>query len=390
MKANAIARIIIWSIVLVFLCGVLLIFVVNDRISIFGETALQTEVPAASLSGTVTADTPIYSSPDTKSNVVGNMVAGDKVDILRQETSDGSQWALTTFGWVQMSDIQIELTTGPVAVSQGESVSLGAVGVSRVNKLEIQWAAGSVTLVPGESTDTIRFWDDYSGDERFLLYYAIQGDTLKIQFCEAGWEDLDLGIRVGNSPEKNLTVEIPQGWNPEEVELEVASARIEVHNLTLRNVDIEAASGAVGFENCALEQLDIDTASADVIYTGTLEKLDCDSASATVVLNLTNVPKSLDMDAASGNLDITLPENAGFSAKLDSLSGNLHSDFDCDTTTGRYVCGDGACRIQANALSGNVYIRKSGHHAHTDTCTSDPSSCPEKNTETHHTEKHHN
>jgi len=293
------------------------------------------------------------------------------------------------------SENNVTQMEGPVA--SGESVTMGAVNAQKIKNLEIDWAAGSITILPGTQTDAIRFWDDYNGDEKYQLYYTTQGDTLKIRFCEDDWDDIGFGFHIEIPFEKNLTVEVPEGWLCDSLEVDAASAKLEVHDLSINEVEIDTASGVVGFENCSVIHLDVDTASGDVFYTGSLVTLDCDSASASIVANLQNVPQSMDLDTASGNLDITLPEDAGFTVKLNAMSGKFRSDFGYAETGGRYVCGNGGCTINVSAMSGNVYIRKNvnattadaatpsvSHHEHTDACVSDPN-CPDY----HHSEDHH-
>lgn len=392
MKANAIARIIIWSMILVLLAGILFSVIIGVN---FSEATPDVEVPVLSaLYGTVTADTQVFNSPNISSANVGSLTSGDEVKIRMQETSNGENWTLITApysGWVLTDNIKIiqaDHTIGPVA--SDESVSLGAVGAQKISNLEIDWAAGSITILPGTDTETIRFWDDYSGDDKYLLHYSTHGNTLKIRFCEADWDDFGFGIHFGTPFEKNLVIEVPESWYCEVLEIDAASSKLEVQDLHINEVEIDTASGAVSFENCNVIHLDVDTASGDVSYTGSLVTLECDAASASIVANLQNVPQSMDLDTASGNLDITLPENAGFSVKLDTLSGKFNSEFDYEVSNNRYICGNGGCTIDVSAMSGNVHIRKNAnltsenltqpaaaHHAHTDSCVSDPGSCPE-------------
>ena len=350
MKANAIARIVIYSILILVLTGVLLGFLGGERVREETEPVQPTEEPAYAF------------------------------------------------------------TPGPVASSQGENASMGAVAAQNIQNLEIDWAAGSITIQPGSETDTIRFRDDYNGEEKYQLYYVTKGDTLKIDFCESDWEEIGFGIHLGSAPEKNLVVEIPESMVLQTLEIDAASAKLSVRDLTVNQVELDTASGEAGFENCTITHLDIDTGSGNVTYSGSLTTLDCDSASASIVANLNNVPQSMEVDTASGDLDITLPENAGFSANLDAISGKFQSDFDCVTESGRYVCGDRSCRIDVSAMSGNVHIRKHANaehhhtdactsdpgscpdytgHIHSDNCTSDPGSCPDNQSGQHHEEKHH-
>lgn len=393
MKANAIARIILWSIVIVVLAGILISVIVGVNY----KTTTRSEMVPVDVSqfGTVTAETPVFSSPSTTGKEVGTLSSGDTVSIIRQETTSGENWALIGepfSGWVLTDNIQISqgsLTVGPTA-SDG-TATMGAVSAQKIKNLEIDWAAGSITILPGTQTDTIRFRDDYSGDEKYQLYYTTQGDTLKIEFCQGDWEDMGFGIHFGAPFEKNLTVEVPEGWLCSSLEIDAASAKLEVHDLTINEVEIDTASGAIGFENCNVVHLDVDTASGDVIYTGSLVTMDCDSASASIVANLQNVPQSMDLDTASGNLDIALPEDAGFSVKLNAMSGKFQSDFDYEVSNNRYICGNGSCTIDVSAMSGNVHIRKNVYapsadtvHQHTDACVNDPN-CPDY----HHSEDHH-
>lgn len=248
------------------------------------------------------------------------------------------------------------VSSGPIAVD--DSGTHGAVGIEGIRQLEIEWAAGSITIQPDIQTDTIRFWDDYSGDEKYLLSYTVSDGKLKIQYCDEDLEDFAFGIHFGGPRQKHLTVAVPESWFCENLEIEAASAKLEVHKLSFGNVEIDSASGAIGFEHCTVDSLDVDTASGDLIFSGSLNQLDCDSASATIVMNLSNVPRKVDVDTASGNVDIVLPNNAGFTVQMDSMSGKFHSEFDYHETNGRYVSGDGACNIQVDAMSGNVNIRK--------------------------------
>lgn len=387
MKANAIARIVIYSILILVLTGVLLGFLGGEWVKEESEPIMQTEVPVSAMTtGIVTADTKVYSAPSAKGNEVALLTGGEEVQINRVDRTNDEDWALISApcnGWVLMNNIDVsqgELTVGPVASGKGENASMGAVTAQNIQNLEIDWAAGSVTVQPGSDTDTIRFRDDHSGEEKYQLYYVTKGDTLKIDFCEGDWDEMGFGIHLGTAPEKNLVVEIPENTVLRTLEIDAASAKVHIRDLTVSQVELDTASGAAGFENCNITHLDVDTGSGNVTYSGSLTTLDCDSASASIVASLTNVPQSMEVDTASGDLDITLPENAGFSASLDAISGKFQSDFDCVTESGRYVCGDRSCRIEVSAMSGNVHIRKHAnaeHHQHTDACTSDPGSCPD-------------
>ena len=130
-----------------------------------------------------------------------------------------------------------------------------------------------------------------------------------------------------------------------------------MQDLTIGEVEIDTASGECQFDNCTINSLVIDTASGDVYFEGSLNKLDCDSASAGVQAVLDNVPYEIDMDTASGGLELYLPEDAGFSVSMDTMSGKFDSTFPTTMKNGRYTCGNGACQIDMSSMSGGVTIR---------------------------------
>ena len=160
------------------------------------------------------------------------------------------------------------------------------------------------------------------------------------------------------SHSKNLVIQVPREWQCDSLEIDAASASLEINDLTIREMEFDGASGTCIFHNCTVETLELDTASGDVRFTGTLTQLDCDSASANILLELNNVPKSIDLDTASGDLCVVLPEDAGFTVNMETMSGNFKSDFTTTNRNGSYVAGNGRCRIDVDAMSGDVTVSK--------------------------------
>ncbi len=199
--------------------------------------------------------------------------------------------------------------------------------------------------------------EDGNFDEKYTMVVTQRSAELNIQFSEEGVRSY-FGIDTRDDVEKDLIISVPREWICSQLEIDCASANLEVNDLTIQEVEFDGASGICEFENCDIRELDIDTASGDVRVVGNLQSLDCDAVSANVYAVLTNVPNRLDMDTASGDLDITLPANAGFTLDMDTPSGSFHSAFETTMKNGNYVAGDGACRINISALSGDVTIQE--------------------------------
>lgn len=235
--------------------------------------------------------------------------------------------------------------------SEGTASSTGTVNADEIRTLSIEWAAGTITICPSDvSTITLT---ETCGNNDDPMTWTQTGSTLKISSLK------DYGFfHVGNIPSKDLLIEVPRDWECGTLEIDTAAADLIVENLTIYKVDFDGASGVFEFNGCNVDAIEIDTASGDIYFDGSLNTLDCDAASADCEIILTNHPARIEMDMASGDLDLTLPGDCGFTANLESLSGSLNSDFEVSHTGKGIVAGDGSCRIDVSAMSGDVTIHK--------------------------------
>ncbi len=240
--------------------------------------------------------------------------------------------------------------------SSGDVMGIAAsVDASEIRDISIDWVSGSITIMPGKN-NRITISESEVSSDKYKLIWKQSGDKLVIQYCEATWDIL--GINLGTDINKDLVITVPADWICDSLEIDTASARVEITDLTIGEMEFDGASGSCYFKNCTVDEIDLDTASGDVHFSGILNVLDCDAASASINLVVTNNPRRIDIDTASGDLDLTLPENCGFSVSLDTMSGDFTSDFPTTMTAGNYLHGDGTCRINIAAMSGDVIIRK--------------------------------
>jgi len=236
---------------------------------------------------------------------------------------------------------------------QGKGFTMDA---ASVRDLEIEWAAGSIVIQPIDIAE-ICIAEEGAEQSSNPMVWNVRDRKLSIQYCK----DPERVFVFGMDPElesKDLIIQVPLDWQCNTLEIEAATAKVNIRDLAIREVDFDGASGTCEFESCSVDKLDVDTASGDIRFSGSLITLDCDAASASVYAVLTNVPSRLDMDSMSGDLDITLPADAGFTLRMDALSSNVQSDFETTTKNETLVAGDGHCRIEVDAMSGDVIIRK--------------------------------
>ena len=231
-------------------------------------------------------------------------------------------------------------------------VSGNKFNAGEIDRLKIEWAAGSIVLVPVEGNKISITEELLGGDESMVL--KKDGSTLYVQYCEGA-----VGISFGSgSLKKNLYITVPRDWECKELEIDAASATVQVENLTIEEVESSTASGTHIFTNCQVGTLKMETVSGDLNFTGTLEKLDFNGVSAQLDLALTNAPKSIELESVSGDLNLTLPESCGFTVDKDTVSGRFSSELPTTEQNGKIVYADGHCEIEVEGVSASVHIRK--------------------------------
>ncbi len=331
------------------------------------ETASYTEVPVTDSSAepeavyTVPEPLDVRFAPSQNSDVVAMLETGVTVSIDRTETIAGTRWAYITepeTGWIVMDFIQ---TQSPLPGSESAAIDGPGSGYGRqpqgLKEINIEWALGDITIQSGD-VERIEVREINRNDGKVGDMVINNSDSkLSIRYSEkASW---NLGISVTDTMAKDLYVTVPLGFSLDTLEVDAASAILKVENMTIRDVDFDGASGTCDFVNCHIDTMDLDTASGDITFRGSLDQLDCDAASASVSAVFENVPSRIDMDSMSGDLDITLPETAGFTVSMDGLNCDFVSDFGYSVQkNGAYYRGDGACKITMDAMSGDVYVRK--------------------------------
>ena len=359
MKRNALTRVILWSIVLALLSAALLYCLIGSFM-LNRNTAASAASPVVSnvnilYPRIVTEDVNVRETPDPNSIVVNFLPQGTWVDVTQEEAVNGTTWCLISnpiTGWVSSQYLSEPVSSESASAAEANEYAFLP---DQVQDVEIEWVSGSITIEAAD-TDQILIYETEPSESKYRMVCKHRNGKLSIEYSEN--ENHLISIGNASNFEKDLTVRIPRDWNCRSLEISAASANVEANGLTAEEVEIESASGTCDFRDSVVGNLSVETASGDIRYTGTLHTLDCDAASANILAVLNNTPKRIKMDTMSGKVDVTLPEDTGFTLTMDGLSTDFTSDFETLEKNGEYICGDGRCRIVLNSLSGDVFIRK--------------------------------
>lgn len=201
-----------------------------------------------------------------------------------------------------------------------------------VAELSIHWTDGAVNVTVGSGTDIVlRESGAESGEE---LRWLLKNGRLTVR-------DRKSGVHR-SSMKRTLEVELPAqllrelkidsasadvfltGVAAGTLELDTASGRLEAKDCAFDAVDIDCASTDCRFEDCKLGRFEMDTASGNATLRGSVERVELETAGGELEIVSSSVPYSIEVESISADVSLTLPVNAAFDAKLDSLSGDLN------------------------------------------------------------------
>ena len=220
---------------------------------------------------------------------------------------------------------------------------------ARVREIEVDWLGGSVMVVLTDD-DSLSFaemaYQDMPEEQR--LSYALDGDTLKIDFCRSGH-------LLSSSPEKQLVLSIPRGLTLEKFEADTTAAAVNVTGLHTQTVDISTVSGGVDLAAEAYE-IDISTTGGCAAVDADFYQLDFSAVSGSLTLTMQRAAE-VDAETVSGGVTIHLPPSSyGFALDFETVSGTPEITFDANGGDGHWTYGDKASTLNIDTASGNLSL----------------------------------
>lgn len=202
----------------------------------------------------------------------------------------------------------------------------------RVSELDVNWISGKVTVATHDGEGII-LAEKAERDlkEKEQLHWWLNDDKLYIKHAASSLRSLE-------SVSKELTILLPRNLQLDKLVIATVSADVEGTALAAEEMKLETVSGRANLEVLRSKAVDMDTVSGDM-------RIRCEA-----------VPEKIDFSGVSGGLVVALPEGAGFTAKLDSVSGDVTSTVPATREGDKYTVGDGACEIGADTVSGDLRL----------------------------------
>lgn len=206
-----------------------------------------------------------------------------------------------------------------------------------IHNLSIYWTSDSVQIIPQEG-DQILIECDHT------VSAEVQGDTLVIG---------SLLSNTSGSLSVFLPTTLAEGGL---LSLSVASAYVEMDGVDAQVLSLSTTSG-----DCTVTgtfgTAEITTTSADVMLCGNVESVTAKSVSGSLTLDLNDALQTLHASSVSGDIDLTLPADLGYTIDFDTSSGSIYADtFQSYGDSSTHIHGDGTAALTVSTVSGNVTL----------------------------------
>lgn len=247
----------------------------------------------------------------------------------------------------------------------------GPVTLDGIHALNVSWYAGGVSVQPHDE-NTVSFSETGAETvgEELKMHYYVKDNQVFIRFSKSKtW-------RVFRFSGKQLTILVPRSlFN--EIRISAVSANIELKDISADKMDLESVSGDISLfdvsaRNCDVEQVsgrifgsginsqvfDAQTVSGKTNVSGSFQEISHEGVSGDAEYASSICPVDADIGTVSGNIRLSIPENQGFTARYDKISGTVSNEFPATSEKNRAVYGDGSAEFSFETVSGNIYISK--------------------------------
>ena len=249
----------------------------------------------------------------------------------------------------------VHISFGGFTYEDVDEYSVGDAAVkATVTDLEINWVAGSITVIPSD-TDEIRVTEAYSGDDNDLrLRWRIKNGKLTVQFRKS------TVFGTSNSVSKDLTVAIPAAMleSMGDVEITTVSGGVQFTG----NADeftLDAVEGDLTVKG-DIGELEVDAVDGKLTFTGSVRTANVDCVDTDITMYL-DMAAELSFDQVDGDVHLYLSDEIkGFSAELDAISGEISVEgFDVSSVSNKSTrWGDGSLRIEMDGVGAELEIKK--------------------------------
>ena len=296
-------------------------------------------------------------------------------------------------------------------LAHAEQYRVGDAEISaNLKELKVNWTSGAVHIAY-HTGNTVVISEKTTGmiTEDMRMRWRLEGDTLTVEYEQPGFHLFSLFPH-----EKELTVTLPEGLTLDKAYISATSADLDIPALYADSVNLHATSGDVRAKVSAqvikgkltsgdmdlqvtsavkeiklestsgkitlesawnAEKIVIDATSGDIqaaikqtgefkagstsgnihAVLGSARKAEIECTSGKVTLEIGGI-EELKVHTTSGNINAYLPEAQGFTAKIETTSGDFAYNLPLSKDGKSYIAGDGSAKVEIYTTSGDVKL----------------------------------
>lgn len=260
-------------------------------------------------------------------------------------------------------------------IQPGESKTID---VELVRTLKAGFIAGQVDIIGHDEQGARVEVHSVTGRD---LKITLDGDRLEIDHPQLRWDNfIEVFKSMRSNAKAEVSVLVPRdvalklgvvsatalvaGLNTD-AKLSTVSGDLVVDGLT-GDIELNSVSGELSARDHS-GKIFAHTVSGDVTASGSIPKFTVDSVSGNTMLDVAGTPDEISSNSVSGDLTIRIPEALGARYRVNTISGKVQLDntfingMPGKTYQGTSGTLDGTwIDVNANSVSGNVYVLRSG------------------------------
>ena len=207
---------------------------------------------------------------------------------------------------------------------------------TEVDDLSIDWLSDSVTIevYDGEELVISETSDKAMNDSTTMYYYLNAKGTLNINYGKPG-----VHLKRENCLNKHLLVRVPQTMRLEDVEMNGLDHHLVMNGVRCESLELNTMANKVTLNECEVDNIEINSVISNVEAT------------------FSQMPKEMEMNNVSGETVLWVPEDAGITLEMAGMMSDFRSELPVVKKWDKKVIGNGACKIECNAVGGELNIK---------------------------------
>lgn len=240
----------------------------------------------------------------------------------------------------KIKDFDLDLNFGP-------SIDISHIfhqGDAYLSQIDIDMANGSVKVIPWDQKDVriecsakvYRVENQDEARRKFLedAIFAIEGQKLRF-VVQQKWMKVEAAVHVPREEYENIRIRLFNGsiqgenLNVKDCRAKTANGKVLLEGLECGKLEAETANGLIGIQKSSIKDLEAETINGAIKAEGYFDHVDLQSFNGNLACTVNNADcQTIEMKAATGSIEVFLPEKTPASGELRTNLGAFTIELD--------------------------------------------------------------